>query len=491
MEREATSCYGVRRRTPTASATGGGRGVARVPAGHRLVRAAAGAGLRLLHPADALQGINPVSLAPVVDAALHHLQAWMCDGTPPPVQPRIEFGGDPPAIVRDDDGIAGWASGCPASRSLWPTTALFSRRRLFAHGVSRGLPGGEGAPARREPRRHMARYEQALRAAEAASVCSPPAPWSPRRPPTSPSEAMEAGATRPSRVPVSLRPLRRFFAGHRMRLWRGLPLPDRDTYPALFAWDSGYHALSLLPLAPDAAVEELTSSTGPIAPRRAALPSALCPRGGGAPALHRGPVRADVRRRSHAVRGSPHACLRRGPAVPCPGAPADHLLDDAVAHLRPGPLGRWTAVVAGGAAPVRDRYRGERPDGGFTPRWAGRLPADSRSSPISARAADMAPERPSRRSRLRVYDPTLGWYLLALEEVAAACRARGGPPRRSELEAMATVVARVWRRCSGGIKDASSSPTTSRGPVNYEASGPWVSSPWPAEPAESACPGGS
>ncbi len=55
---------------------------------------------------ESMQAVNQVSVAPVIDAALHHLQAWLSDGTPPPVQPRIEFAGDPAAIARDDHGIA-------------------------------------------------------------------------------------------------------------------------------------------------------------------------------------------------------------------------------------------------------------------------------------------------------------------------------------------------------------------------------------------------
>ena len=53
-----------------------------------------------------MQSINQVSVAPVVDAALHHLQAWLTDDIPPPVQPRIDFAGEPAQIVRDDNGIA-------------------------------------------------------------------------------------------------------------------------------------------------------------------------------------------------------------------------------------------------------------------------------------------------------------------------------------------------------------------------------------------------
>ena len=55
---------------------------------------------------ESMQKINQVSVAPVVDAALHHVQDWVRTGTAPPVQPRIEFGGVPPQIVRDADGMA-------------------------------------------------------------------------------------------------------------------------------------------------------------------------------------------------------------------------------------------------------------------------------------------------------------------------------------------------------------------------------------------------
>jgi Alpha/beta hydrolase domain len=52
------------------------------------------------------EGMNRVSTRPVSDAALHHMRFWVSGGTPPPVQPRIEFAGDPPQIVRDADGLA-------------------------------------------------------------------------------------------------------------------------------------------------------------------------------------------------------------------------------------------------------------------------------------------------------------------------------------------------------------------------------------------------
>jgi hypothetical protein len=52
------------------------------------------------------EGLNEMSPIPVVDAAFHHMRSWAASGPPPPIQPRIEMGGDPPEIVRDEDGIA-------------------------------------------------------------------------------------------------------------------------------------------------------------------------------------------------------------------------------------------------------------------------------------------------------------------------------------------------------------------------------------------------
>jgi hypothetical protein len=55
---------------------------------------------------DAAQ-LSPVPWAPVMDAVVSHMQRWMTDGTPPPMQPLIELGaGEPAAIARDADGNA-------------------------------------------------------------------------------------------------------------------------------------------------------------------------------------------------------------------------------------------------------------------------------------------------------------------------------------------------------------------------------------------------
>ena len=74
---------------------------------------------------------------------------------------------------------------------------------------------------------------------------------------------------------------------------------------------------------------------------------------------------------------------------------------------------------------------------------------------MSGRAAGMAPDAALAAGHgFVVYDPTVcGWYLLALEEVAAACRARGRTAEAKEAEAIAGLVARDVTRCSGGKRD--------------------------------------
>ena len=52
------------------------------------------------------EGINRIPILPLYDAAFHHMQRWLTQGTPPPVQPRVEFASDPAEVVRDVHGIA-------------------------------------------------------------------------------------------------------------------------------------------------------------------------------------------------------------------------------------------------------------------------------------------------------------------------------------------------------------------------------------------------
>jgi hypothetical protein len=49
---------------------------------------------------------NTLSTLPVSQAVLWHMQRWIAEGISPPVQPLIEFTGDPPRIARDEYGNA-------------------------------------------------------------------------------------------------------------------------------------------------------------------------------------------------------------------------------------------------------------------------------------------------------------------------------------------------------------------------------------------------
>jgi hypothetical protein len=58
------------------------------------------------HPMAPLANNNFWSHEPVNSAALTHIQRWLTDGVPPPVQPRLTFAGDPPRLQRNALGIA-------------------------------------------------------------------------------------------------------------------------------------------------------------------------------------------------------------------------------------------------------------------------------------------------------------------------------------------------------------------------------------------------
>jgi hypothetical protein len=94
-------------------------------------------GVRVLPLAE---GINRIPMIPLYDAAFHHMHSWVTTGTPPPVQPKVEFAGEPAQVVRDEHGIARAASGC--------------RRRMFRS--RRTAPSADGRhlclPRRLEPR---------------------------------------------------------------------------------------------------------------------------------------------------------------------------------------------------------------------------------------------------------------------------------------------------------------------------------------------------
>ncbi len=120
--------------------------------------------------------INPVSNAPVDDAALHYMRTWVESGTPPPVQPRIEISGDPPHIVRDAHGIARGGIRLPQVEvPLAHSSAIPRTPDIW------GLLRGSYTPFSNEKLRtlyedsatYLARFERATRSAEKAGVILP------------------------------------------------------------------------------------------------------------------------------------------------------------------------------------------------------------------------------------------------------------------------------------------------------------------------------
>jgi hypothetical protein len=235
---------------------------------------------------------------------------------------------------------------------------------------------------------------------------------------------------------------------HRVEAFGGtFHVPDRDRYPALFAWDSGYHALSLLHLEPDAAIEELTTLY-----RANRLPDGLLSHQRYAPGAEEhqhfieslfGPMFDGDRTPFVDPPTAAYAAARLSLAL---GAPADQLLDEAVSQLRALASNR---TVDGRSLPAVLHPFETGTEGSALMRsllhhGLGASFAQLKELTVSCRSVDMAPEAAlSAGHSFVVYDPTVcGWYLLALEEMAAAFRARDREEEAKETGAMAEVVAR-------------------------------------------------
>jgi Alpha/beta hydrolase domain len=176
-ECEATSCYGVRQPD-----TDHFRYWEVAGASHVSLQAIASSSPRQERdfgfslPLEEMHGINQVSLAPVVDAALHHLQAWTTEDVLPPVQPLIEFRGDPPEIVRDDNGIARGGIRLPSVEvPLAHNSAIRKGPDVFSRLVGSHEPFSVEKVRELYGSRddYLSRLVQAARAAEAASVILP------------------------------------------------------------------------------------------------------------------------------------------------------------------------------------------------------------------------------------------------------------------------------------------------------------------------------
>ena len=120
--------------------------------------------------------VNRVSMTPLYDAGLHHLDQWVATGEAPPAPPLIEFSGDPPEVVRDEHGIARGGIRLPqvevpiAQNSAIPVaddiySILYGSSVPFSAAQLRALYG--------DATTFVARFEAAARAAEQAGVLLP------------------------------------------------------------------------------------------------------------------------------------------------------------------------------------------------------------------------------------------------------------------------------------------------------------------------------
>jgi hypothetical protein len=124
-----------------------------------------------------LTGFNEVPLEPVAAAAGVQFQRWLDEGTPPSIQPRIAFVGNPPAVARDDNGIA--IGGIRLPQVVVPLAA----NSALPGNNPMGMLGGSCEPFPPEKIRamygnlenYLSEFERAARAAEKSGVIVPSA----------------------------------------------------------------------------------------------------------------------------------------------------------------------------------------------------------------------------------------------------------------------------------------------------------------------------
>jgi Alpha/beta hydrolase domain len=171
-EVEAIACYPVRQPDTDRFRYWEAAGTAHVSLQSMQARAAAmgaDAGVPMI---DGLKGINEIPLGPVVEAGHRRLQEWLETGNPPPIQPLIEFDGEP-SVVRDDNGIARGGIRLPQVE-----VPLATNSAVPAPGNPLGFLGGSCVPFGPEKVRalygtaesYVARFEETAKACEKAGV---------------------------------------------------------------------------------------------------------------------------------------------------------------------------------------------------------------------------------------------------------------------------------------------------------------------------------
>jgi Alpha/beta hydrolase domain len=118
---------------------------------------------------------NALSMDPVYDAALHHLQRWITEGTPPPSLPRMEVSGSPRTIVRDELGNAVGGVRLPELEVPTATHLGASEPGHTPNLFGRSIPFDPEVSARLYPDEdsHRRQFDAAVRQAEAAGFILP------------------------------------------------------------------------------------------------------------------------------------------------------------------------------------------------------------------------------------------------------------------------------------------------------------------------------
>ncbi len=130
-------------------------------------------GVRILPLAE---GINRMPMIPLYDAAFHHMHRWLTDGTPPPVQPKVEFAGEPPQVVRDEHGIAKGGIRLPqADVPLAQNSAIPLKDDIFAYlgGSCHAFPHEKVHALYGDKAAFLAKFAAAAERAVAAGVLMP------------------------------------------------------------------------------------------------------------------------------------------------------------------------------------------------------------------------------------------------------------------------------------------------------------------------------
>jgi len=174
-ELEAIACYGVRQPDTETFRYWEAAGTCHVSQQVQHTR-------EKLQERDGLKGrpmdpdVNAIPMGLLYDAVFHHMQRWTADGIAPPVQPKIEFAGEPPQIVRDEHGLATGGIRLPQVEVPLATNSAIPRGEgIFAllGGSCEPFPADKVRALYGDAATFLAKFEAAAQRAVEAEVLRP------------------------------------------------------------------------------------------------------------------------------------------------------------------------------------------------------------------------------------------------------------------------------------------------------------------------------